>query len=42
MEVLAEGDPFVKQIKIGKGMGPHFAEPPREIVGVIGRSKRLA
>jgi len=32
-------DPVGKQIEIGRGMGPDFAEAPREIVGVIGDVK---
>jgi predicted permease len=28
-------DPIGQQIEIGKGMGPDFAEPPREIVGIV-------
>jgi predicted permease len=34
-----KGDPIGQQIEIGKGMGPDFAERPREIVGVIGDVK---
>jgi predicted permease len=33
------GDPLGQQIEIGKGMGPDFAEPPREIVGIVGDVK---
>ncbi|HEY6292097.1 MAG TPA: ABC transporter permease [Terriglobia bacterium] len=29
-----KGDPVGAQITIGKGVGPEFSEPPREIVGV--------
>lgn len=32
-------DPIGRQIEIGRGMGPDFAEAPREIVGVIGDVK---
>ena len=32
-------DPLGHQIEIGKGMGPDFAEPPREIVGIVGDVK---
>jgi len=34
-----QGDPIGQQIEIGKGMGPDFAEPPREIVGIVGDVK---
>jgi predicted permease len=34
-----KGDPLGQRIEIGKGMGPDFAEGPREIVGVIGDVK---
>jgi len=34
-----KGDPLGQQIEIGKGMGPDFAEPPREIVGIVGDVK---
>jgi len=30
-----KGDPVGTQITIGKGVGPEFNEPPREIVGVV-------
>jgi len=33
------GDPLGQQIEIGKGMGPDFAEAPREIVGIVGDVK---
>jgi putative ABC transport system permease protein len=33
------GDPLGQQLEIGKGMGPEFAEPPREIVGIVGDVK---
>src|SRR6516165_4845711 len=29
-------DPIGQQILIGKGLGPQFEEPPRQIVGVVG------
>jgi putative ABC transport system permease protein len=32
----AKSDPLVDQIVIGKGVGPEFEEPPRQIVGVAG------
>jgi len=37
-------DPLHDQIVIGKGMGPNFADPPRQIVGVAGdvRSNSLS
>ena len=34
-----KGDPLGQRIEIGKGMGPDFAEAPREIVGVVGDVK---
>ena len=34
-----KGDPIGQQLEIGKGMGPDFAEPPREIVGIVGDVK---
>lgn len=30
-----KGDPLGAQISIGKGVGPEFNEPPREIVGIV-------
>ncbi len=33
------GDALGQQIEIGKGMGPDFAEPAREIVGIVGDVK---
>jgi putative ABC transport system permease protein len=30
-----KGDPLADQIIIGKGVGPEFDEPPRQIVGVV-------
>ena len=32
-------DPIGQQIEIGKGMGPDFAEAPRQIVGIVGDVK---
>jgi predicted permease len=32
-------DPIGQQLEIGKGMGPDFAEPPRQIVGIVGDVK---
>jgi putative ABC transport system permease protein len=31
-----KGDPIGARIVIGKGIGPEFEEPPREIVGIVG------
>lgn len=31
-----KGDPVGQQILIGKGVGPQFAEGPRQIIGVVG------
>ena len=31
-----KGDPVGQRITIGKGLGPEFEEPPREIVGIVG------
>ena len=31
-----QGDPLSDQLSIGQGMGPNFAEPPRQIVGIVG------
>jgi predicted permease len=31
-----KGDPIGQRITIGKGLGPEFEEPPREIVGIVG------
>jgi putative ABC transport system permease protein len=31
-----KGDPIGRRITIGKGVGPEFEEPPREIVGIVG------
>jgi putative ABC transport system permease protein len=30
------GDPVGQQILIGKGVGPQFDEPPRQVIGVVG------
>jgi putative ABC transport system permease protein len=32
-------DPLGKVIVIGKGLGPQFEEPPREIVGIVGNAR---
>jgi putative ABC transport system permease protein len=34
-----KGDAAGQRITIGKGVGPEFAEPPREIVGVVGDAR---
>ena len=31
-----QGDPLVDRVILGRGYGPEFEEPPRQIVGVIG------
>jgi hypothetical protein len=31
-----KGDPVGQQLLIGKGVGPQFAEPARQIIGVVG------
>jgi len=31
-----KGDPIGERITIGKGLGPQFDEPPRQIVGIVG------
>lgn len=31
-----KGDEIGARVTIGKGLGPQFAEPPREIIGVVG------
>ena len=31
-----KGDPIGQRITIGKGLGPEFEEPAREIVGIVG------
>lgn len=32
-------DPVGQRINIGKGLGPDFAEPPRQIVGIVGNAR---
>ena len=32
-------DPIGQQIMIGKGLGPKFEEPPRQIVGIVGDTR---
>ena len=34
-----KGDAIGTQITIGKGVGPEFAEPPREIIGIVGDAR---
>ena len=29
-------DPIGQRITIGKGLGPEFEDPPRQIVGIVG------
>jgi predicted permease len=31
-----KGDPIGQRVTIGKGLGPQFEEPPRQIVGIVG------
>ena len=31
-----KGDPLKDRLEVGAGMGPVFAEPPRQIIGVVG------
>jgi predicted permease len=31
-----QGDPLGERLILGKGYGPEFAEPPRQIVGIVG------
>ena len=35
----SKGDPLNDRIQIGPGGGPAFAEPPRQIVGVVGNTR---
>ena len=35
-EYWPKGDPVGQQLLIGKGVGPQFAEGPRQIIGVVG------
>jgi putative ABC transport system permease protein len=37
----ANDDPIGKRIIIGKGLGPQFEEPAREIIGVVGNVREL-
>lgn len=34
-----QGDPLKDRIQIGAGAGPAFAEPPRQIVGIVGDTR---
>lgn len=34
-----KGDALRARITIGKGIGPEFAEPPREIIGIVGDAR---
>jgi putative ABC transport system permease protein len=34
-----KGDAVGAQITIGKGVGPEFAEPPRQIIGIVGDAR---
>jgi putative ABC transport system permease protein len=34
-----KGDAVGQRITIGKGVGPEFAEPPREIIGIVGDAR---
>jgi predicted permease len=34
-----QGDPLKERMQIGAGAGPAFAEPPRQIVGVVGDTR---
>lgn len=33
------GDPLTDRLLIGAGMGPVFAEPPRQVIGVVGNTR---
>jgi predicted permease len=35
-QIWPEGDPLNDRILIGKGMGPNWEEPPRQVVGIVG------
>lgn len=35
----AKGDAVGARITIGKGVGPEFAEPPREVIGIVGDAR---
>jgi putative ABC transport system permease protein len=34
-----KGDPLDDRVVIGPGMGPVFAEPPRQVIGVVGNTR---
>jgi len=34
-----QGDPLNDRLVIGPGMGPAFAEPPRQVIGVVGNTR---
>jgi len=34
-----KGDPLKERIQIGPGAGPAFAEPPRQIIGIVGNTR---
>jgi putative ABC transport system permease protein len=34
-----KGDPLNDRVEIGPGMGPVFAEPPRQVIGVVGDTR---
>jgi putative ABC transport system permease protein len=36
-----KGDSIGQRVTIGKGLGPQFEEPPREIVGVVGNIREM-
>jgi putative ABC transport system permease protein len=36
-----KGDPIGQRITIGKGLGPEFDEPAREIVGIVGNVREM-
>ena len=35
-QIWPEGDPLNDRILIGKGLGPNWEEPPRQVVGIVG------
>src|SRR5215472_1417271 len=35
-QIWPEGDPLNDRILIGKGLGPNWDEPPRQVVGIVG------
>jgi predicted permease len=38
-QMWPKGDPLADQLHIGKGVGPDFVEPPRQIVGIVGDTR---